>query len=188
MIALLSANVLYYTLVALLVLRLLNGCLRWAALQYPNSEVIQRLNAWANVRRPWDALTKMLGFQPPPSPPELPYDSVTDIPPLDFPLLRYMASKIMQTEGALLPRLQQDTAIFQGSPKTSIEAQVLLCVRWMQGLVEPFPYLDGHLPQWDLDVILENIPGPKQEAFLQWLEYWASVELGPPSEYPASQV
>ena len=52
MIALLSANVLYFTLVALLVLRLLNGCLRCAALQYPNSETIQRLNVWVNVRGP----------------------------------------------------------------------------------------------------------------------------------------
>jgi len=35
---------------------------------------------------------------------------------------------------------------------------------------------------------LANVPGPNQEAFLQWLEYRASVELGPPSQYPVSQV
>ena len=71
---------------------------------------------------------------------------------------------------------------------TSLEAQVLTCVQWKQGKEENFPYLDGHLPQDDLNIILANVPGPKQEAFLRWLEYRASVELGPKSQYPASQV
>jgi hypothetical protein len=60
---------------------------------------------------------------------------------------------------------------------------------WLMGVNVPgFPYPGGHVPQDDLNVILANVPGPKQEAFLQWLEYRASVELGPPAQFPVSQV
>jgi len=151
MIATLSVDVLYCTLMALLVARLLNGCLRWAARAYPNSEIIQRINIWVDVRRPWDALKTMRWTQPP-SPPKLPYDSVVDIPALPEDLFRHVASKVMRTEGAQLPRLQQGDRIRQGDAITSLQGQVLLCVEWMQGKQEPFPYLNGHLPQDDLNV------------------------------------
>jgi len=173
--------------VAVLVVRLLNGYLHWAALQYPNSEIIQRLHAWINVRQLWGLLRKMLRFQPP-SPPEVPYDTVVDIPPLPVVLFRKTACTVMQTKDNALPCLQQDAPVNPGDAITSLPGLVLLCVEWMQGKNEPFPYPDGHVPQDDLDIILANIPGPKQEAFLQWLEYQASVELGPPAQYPAPQV
>ena len=186
-IGLLSANVLFYTLVAFLLLRLLNGCLRWAALQYPNAMVIQELNAWANVRQLWGPLAKMLRLQPP-SPPEVPFD-VDRMVPLPDDLSWYTSYWVIVKNNEPLPLSRDEGPVVAGDPMTAPQANHIITSMWLMGVNVPaFPYPGGHVPQDDLNVILANVPGPKQEAFLQWLEYRASVELGPPAQFPVSQV